>query len=503
MTSEGRPVRRSLILAGGGYKVAFQAGVLQVWLDEAGIRFDHVDGASGGNLNLAMMCQGMTGRRIADNWRKISPVRGIGFNAFEWPKLLYAKSLLTYDNFRRNVLPAWGLDWRAIRATHLEATFNIYNFTDNALEPRAAAHMNEQMLIASITLPLWFAPVRTAGKTYIDAVFLTDGNVEEALRRDADEVWIIWTVSQKGEWGNGFIADYFGIIETVANGNLRRVLDRIQASNDALSRGEAGEFGRVITVKMLAAEVPLHYLVILGRDRVAEAVNQGVRAARAWCVREGIGLGPPPPAPADLTRFRFSEVMKGKAVIGSADPQVGATDPTRGVPIELQLDISIRGFENFLSDPGHEGIIGGHVVCDALGGRLPIRDGRFNLLVDEGDPADKRFRYRISFDDAVGHQLELVGEKFVHDDAGFDVWADTSTLFFRIKNADASSDESQYVAAGTARIGWRDFLKELTTFRVQAESSLRRASLLRRFMQLFAGKLWDVYLRRLLPYSPF
>jgi predicted acylesterase/phospholipase RssA len=30
--------KRSLILAGGGIKVAFQAGVLQVWLDEAGLR---------------------------------------------------------------------------------------------------------------------------------------------------------------------------------------------------------------------------------------------------------------------------------------------------------------------------------------------------------------------------------------------------------------------------------------------------------------------------------
>ena len=30
--------RRSLILAGGGMKVAFQAGVLQVWLDRPGSR---------------------------------------------------------------------------------------------------------------------------------------------------------------------------------------------------------------------------------------------------------------------------------------------------------------------------------------------------------------------------------------------------------------------------------------------------------------------------------
>jgi len=61
------PTRRSLILAGGGMKVAFQAGVLQVWLDEAGITFDHADGASGGVFNLAMYAQGMSGTRIADN----------------------------------------------------------------------------------------------------------------------------------------------------------------------------------------------------------------------------------------------------------------------------------------------------------------------------------------------------------------------------------------------------------------------------------------------------
>lgn len=37
--------RRSLMLAGGALKVGFQAGVLQVWHDEAGgLEFDHADG---------------------------------------------------------------------------------------------------------------------------------------------------------------------------------------------------------------------------------------------------------------------------------------------------------------------------------------------------------------------------------------------------------------------------------------------------------------------------
>ena len=65
--------KRSLILAGGGLKVGFQAGVLQVWLDEAGLTFDHADGASGGCFNLAMYCQGFSGTQIADAWRNYDP----------------------------------------------------------------------------------------------------------------------------------------------------------------------------------------------------------------------------------------------------------------------------------------------------------------------------------------------------------------------------------------------------------------------------------------------
>ena len=83
LAAEDRP-RRSLIMAGGGMKVAFQAGVLQVWLDEAGIEFDHADGASGGVFNLAMWCQHMSGTEIADAWRRMRPLRGVGLPSTSW-----------------------------------------------------------------------------------------------------------------------------------------------------------------------------------------------------------------------------------------------------------------------------------------------------------------------------------------------------------------------------------------------------------------------------------
>jgi len=49
--------QRSLILAGGGMRVAYQAGALRA-LFEAGLTFAHADGTSGGTMNLAMLFSG-------------------------------------------------------------------------------------------------------------------------------------------------------------------------------------------------------------------------------------------------------------------------------------------------------------------------------------------------------------------------------------------------------------------------------------------------------------
>jgi hypothetical protein len=61
---------------------------------------------------------------------------------------------------------------------------------------------------------------------------MTDANLMEAIARGADELWIVWTVSRKGIWRGGTINTYFQVIETVANGNLKRDLARIEANND-------------------------------------------------------------------------------------------------------------------------------------------------------------------------------------------------------------------------------------------------------------------------------
>ena len=310
-TNGDRPRRRALIFAGGGIKVAFQAGVLQVWLDEAGLEFDLADSASGGTFNCAMWAQGMSGTEIADNWRKLPADAGIDPNWHEYAKLFMGESLMKLDKFRDRVFPLWGLDWDKINASQREATFNVYNFAKHELEILEPKDMDADFLVACVSLPMWFPPVRKNGQIYIDPVYITDANLEEAIRRGADEIWVIWTVSMRGEWADGFVANYFQIIETAATGHFKRICKRIERNNAAIAAGQAGEFGRKITLNILQAEVPIHYLVNFSKDRLVECVNLGVERARQWCEQEGIALRPGPEAPTEVhtaeTKLRFTD----------------------------------------------------------------------------------------------------------------------------------------------------------------------------------------------------
>ncbi|HEY0003783.1 MAG TPA: patatin-like phospholipase family protein [Pyrinomonadaceae bacterium] len=514
--------KRSLILAGGGIKVAFQAGALQVWLDEAGLTFDHVDGASGGVFNLAMMVQGMSGLEIADNWRNLNPRAGISFNAAEFPKLLYAESLFTLDNYRKHVFTDWGLDWDKIRASQLNATFNVFNFSRKELQVIEPKDMSEDLLCACVSLPMWFPPVHLNGETYIDAVYLSDANIEEAIRRGADELWIIWTVSERDEWHPGFIATYFQIIETSADGHYKAILKRIAENNAAQAAGGHGEFGRHIEVKELKADVALHYLIDFSKDRMTETVNLGVQRARQWCQEQGIPLKPHPgDFPTDVheakTKLSFTEEMKGYVTFGELDYDRGYREGKKSdTSIMFHLTITVDGVNRFVTDPDHDTTdVKGYIKCEALGGQLPVEQGKFNLFVDDQNPAIKRMFYRLFFRDQDGRALTLSGFKLIKDDPGMDLWHDTTTLFTRIldghlseqEEAALASDPAQLkqkaLASGIIIIHFFDFLKQLTTFRTEGPTLSDRASAMARFGRLFMGKLWDVYARNVLTSGPF
>ena len=149
----------------------------------------------------------------------------------------------------------------------------------------------------------------------------------------------------------------FNIIEAAANGRFNNILRRIELSNAAHAAGELSEWDRQITVKILQAEVPLHYLINLNADRVTEAVERGISEARRWCLQEKIPLKVPrldPHAASPPASLSFTEIMKGYAANGETNPESGyRRGRQKGSELTVHLTITIDDVERFIDQSDH------------------------------------------------------------------------------------------------------------------------------------------------------
>ncbi|MDP2710727.1 MAG: GMC family oxidoreductase [Solirubrobacteraceae bacterium] len=205
----------------------------------------------------------------------------------------------------------------------------------------------------------------------------------------------------------------------------------------------------------------------------------------------------PPPASENPASLEFTEKMRGFITFGEADFDKGYRKGKKSkTKCMFHLTITMDDIERFVADPNRQGSAEGYVDCDALGGKLPVSKGWFNLFVD-GDPDDdgkerKLMKYRLLLQDGAGHPITLNGYKEVKDDPGFDLWDDTTTLFTHILAGHVEPDQpdSEVVATGILKVLPADFAVQLTTFRVDPA---HRVDALARFSKLFAGNLWDTF----------
>lgn len=193
-----------------------------------------------------------------------------------------------------------------------------------------------------------------------------------------------------------------------------------------------------------------------------------------------------------MTTVRFTEEMLGHVTFGEEDHLRGSHAERDGAGhLKFHLTIVVDDIDRFASDPRRSAGAIGYVESDVLGGRLQVEHGAFNLFVDT-EPGVKHMLYRLFFRDGSGHPLTLTGFKLVKDDAGFDVWKDTTTLFTRVLRGhvqEADEGGAEIVASGVLRIRPRDFARQLTTFRGSVRGLLK-------FMTIFLGQLAEAYLRK-------
>lgn len=203
----------------------------------------------------------------------------------------------------------------------------------------------------------------------------------------------------------------------------------------------------------------------------------------------------------DPASVRFTEEMNGHVAFGEGDHERGAREGrATGTRLKFHLTIEVEDLDRFAADLRRSAVARGWVRCEALGGRLPVERGDFNLLVEDG-PGRKRMLYRLFFRDGVGHPLTLTGVKLVGDGPAIRVWRDTTTLYVRVLRGHVGEEDepgAEIAASGILRLRPWDFARQLATFRADGYSLADRAAAIGRFDVLFLGALWQVYVRPVL-----
>ena len=193
------------------------------------------------------------------------------------------------------------------------------------------------------------------------------------------------------------------------------------------------------------------------------------------------------------TTVEFSEQMKGLVAFGESDYALGERN---GEPLTLELRIRTEDIDLFLADPKHRGSVEGYVICSQFGSdKLPIEQGEFQCLVN-GTGNSRHFHYRLVFRDDRKYRHTLQGTKNICHDGFENLWRDCSTLFTKVFASDVGGEQFDTAvpeAAGILHIHVLDFVKEMTTFRANADSVITALEAEEKFGRFFIGTLWDVY----------
>lgn len=244
-----------------------------------------------------------------------------------------------------------------------------------------------------------------------------------------------------------------------------------------------------MTISALAERIADH----LVRDAAAERLAPSAAAVAPPAVRE-------PPLGLEWT-----EVMKGhvtRAIIAAGNPgeyraaeEIGRED---GSAIEYRVTVIIDDLDAFIADAEREAIAEGHIDSALFGRGRPIEEGRFNLFVVDPETFHRRLIYRLKFVGEDGRPYLLDGFKDVHDDPGFDVWSDNTTLFTSIRDGWSTAD--RVIAQGIIHVRLPDFLRQLGTIRIRnSRSAGESATWLGRFGTFYFGEIWDTYIRGHVP----
>jgi cholesterol oxidase len=188
----------------------------------------------------------------------------------------------------------------------------------------------------------------------------------------------------------------------------------------------------------------------------------------------------------------FNETMAGPFMLGMSEPEAAAAAGKQaGQQLAMHAAVTIEDLDGFVADPRHLGGLAGTVDFAPLDSAIPASRGVFNLFSPAGDPDLRHMVYELAFTHG-GTAYYLAGHKRVHNDPGFDLWRDTTTLFTTLHEGRDKS--APVVGAGVLSLGLEELMKLVASLRVTGtDDPIDKTAAVAKFGRFFMGELWDRY----------
>lgn len=205
-------------------------------------------------------------------------------------------------------------------------------------------------------------------------------------------------------------------------------------------------------------------------------------------------------SPITKPGVQFTETMKGYfSKEETEDYNIGfEKGKTSNSPFEFTLTIRSEDVETFVGVSSHEAGMYGTMSAPALSSEpLTAIQGTFNLFIENSqDPERKKMLYKAVLLSKEGKKYYFRGFKDVYNDKGFDVWADTTTLFITV--FEGESEDGKVLGKGKLIIKPEDFAKQLTTMKaLNTSNKIQALRAITTFGKFFGGNVFDTYFKRL------
>ncbi|WP_417589890.1 GMC family oxidoreductase N-terminal domain-containing protein [Owenweeksia hongkongensis] len=197
---------------------------------------------------------------------------------------------------------------------------------------------------------------------------------------------------------------------------------------------------------------------------------------------------------------QFTETMRGYFSLDEKENYQRGHDKGKAAksPFEFTLTIHSEDVDTFVQNKDHQAELMGSMVAPALSDKpLSALNGTFNLFVeDKANPDTKKMLYSSVLTDVNGEHYYFEGFKQVQNDKGFDVWADTTTLFITLRKG--GSKEGEVIGKGMLKILIKDFMTQLTTMKsVNTKGASESISSIAAFGKFFSGNVFDTYIKKI------